>query len=160
MTSVLTQTMTIRPIADGDLDTIVELNQDALEGVGPLDRERTAELVAMAHQALVLEDDGDIAGFVITLAPGAPYDSSRYDWFEARLEDYVYLDRIVVSANHRRKGVASRLYDAIEGDKPIALEVYDHNEGSLAFHEGRGFRRVGELDEGGPVNIMMVRPAS
>lgn len=155
----MTETTTIRPITDADLGTIVELNQDALEGVGPLDVDGAAALVDMAHQALVMEDDGDIAGFVITLPTDAPYDSSRYRWFEDRLEDYVYLDRIVVSADHRRKGVASKLYDAIEGDLPIALEVYDHNEASLAFHDGRGFRKVGELTEDGPTNIMMVRPA-
>jgi predicted GNAT superfamily acetyltransferase len=156
----MTETTTIRPITDADLPTIVDLNQDALEGVGPLDLDSAAALVDLADQALVMEDDGDIAGFVITLPPDTPYDSSRYRWFEDRLEDYVYLDRIVVSADHRRKGVASRLYDAVEGERPIALEVYDHNEGSLAFHAGRGFRKVGELTEDGPTNIMMVRPAA
>lgn len=159
MSPVLTQTTTIRPITDSDLDTIVDLNQNALEGVGPLDRAKAAELVAMADQALVMEDDGDIAGFVITLPPGVDYDSSRYHWFDGYFDtdDYVYLDRIVVSADHRRKGVASRLYEAIERDKPIGLEVYDHNDGSLAFHGGRGFREVGVLAENGLVNVMMVR---
>ena len=162
MSPVLTQTTTIRPITDEDLDTIVEINQDALEGVGPLDRAATAALVEMADDALVMTDEGDIAGFVITLPPGAAYDSSRYRWFDTYFEtsEYVYLDRIVVSADHRRKGVASKLYDAIEDEKPIGLEVYDHNDASLAFHSGRGFEEVGVLAEGGPTNIMMVRPGS
>lgn len=151
-------TMTLREIRTEDLDTVVEINQTALEGVGPLDRESLALLVKQADQALVLDDEGDIAGFVITLPTGATYDSSRYDWFEQRLEHYVYLDRIVVAQDHRRQGVASRLYDEIEGDEPIALEVYEDNEASLAFHRGRGFQPVGTMEHDGTTNVMFVRP--
>ena len=141
-----------------DFDTIVHLNQNALEGVGPLDNESLSLLVKMSDQALVAEDSGDIAGFVITLPPGAEYDSSRYRWFEDKLvDDYVYLDRIVVSDEHRRKGVASKLYEEIEGDTPVALEVYETNDVSLAFHESRGFEPVGELEHDGKVNLMLVR---
>ncbi len=141
-----------------DFDTIVHLNQNALEGVGPLDNESLSLLVKMSDQALVAEDDGDIAGFVITLPPGAEYDSSRYRWFEDKLvDDYVYLDRIVVSDEHRRKGVASKLYEEIEGDAPVALEVYDTNDVSLAFHESRGFEEVGALTHEGKTNLMLVR---
>ncbi len=149
----------IRNMTHNDFDSIVELNQNALEGVGPLDNESLSLLVKMADQALVVDEgDGDIAGFVITVPPGAEYDSSRYRWFEDKLvEDYVYLDRIVVSEDHRREGVASRLYEEIEADLPIALEVYDTNDVSIAFHESRGFESVGELEHQGKVNLMLVR---
>ena len=141
-----------------DFDSIVHLNQNALEGVGPLDNESLSLLVKMSDRALVAEDDGDIAGFVITLPPGAEYDSSRYRWFEDKLvDDYVYLDRIVVSDEHRRKGVASKLYEEIEGDAPVALEVYETNDVSLAFHESRGFEEVGALTHDGKTNLMLVR---
>lgn len=149
----------IRDMTHTDFDSIVHLNQNALEGVGPLDRESLSLLVKMADQALVVEEsDGDIAGFVITVPPGAEYDSSRYRWFEDTLvDDYVYLDRIVVSEDHRREGVASRLYEEIEADLPIALEVYETNDVSLAFHESRGFAEVGSLDHDGKTNLMLVR---
>jgi uncharacterized protein len=149
----------IRDMTHQDFDSIVDLNQNALEGVGPLDNESLSLLVKMSDQALVVDHgDGDIAGFVITLPPGAEYDSSRYRWFEDKLVDnYVYLDRIVVSDDHRREGVASRLYDEVEGELPIALEVYDTNDVSLAFHESRGFEEVGALTSNGTTNLMMVR---
>ncbi len=142
-----------------DFDSIVHLNQNALEGVGPFDNESLSLLVKMADQALVVDHgDGDIAGFVITVPPGAEYDSSRYRWFEDKLsDDYVYLDRIVVSEDHRREGVASKLYEEIEADLPIALEVYETNDVSLAFHESRGFEEVGSLDHNGKTNLMLVR---
>ncbi len=149
----------IRDMTHSDFDTIVHLNQTALEGVGPLDNESLSALVEMADQALVVDHgDGDIAGFVITVPPGAEYDSSRYRWFEDKLvDDYVYLDRIVVAEDHRREGVASTLYDEIEADVPIALEVYDTNDVSLAFHQSRGFEEVGSLDHNGKTNLMLVR---
>lgn len=148
----------IREMTHSDFDSIVHLNQNALEGVGPLDNESLSLLVKMSDQALVVDHDGDIAGFVITLPPGAEYDSSRYRWFEDELvDDYVYLDRIVVSQDHRRKGVASKLYQEIEGDAPVALEVYETNDVSLAFHESRGFEEVGALTHDGKTNLMMVR---
>uniref|UniRef100_UPI002FC7A9BC GNAT family N-acetyltransferase n=1 Tax=Aeromicrobium sp. TaxID=1871063 RepID=UPI002FC7A9BC len=124
----------------------------------PLDNESLSLLVKMSDQALVADRDGDIAGFVITLPPGAEYDSSRYRWFEDKLvDDYVYLDRIVVSDEHRRAGVASSLYEEVEGDLPIALEVYETNDVSLAFHESRGFEEVGALTDNGKTNLMLVR---
>jgi uncharacterized protein len=149
----------IRDMTHHDVDSIVHLNQNALEGVGPLDNESLSLLVKMSDQALVVDHgDGDIAGFVITLPPGAEYDSSRYRWFEDKLVDnYVYLDRIVVSHDHRREGVASRLYEEVEGELPIALEVYETNDVSLAFHESRGFEEVGALTSNGTTNLMMVR---
>jgi predicted GNAT superfamily acetyltransferase len=140
----MSRAMTIRDMTHQDFDSIVELNQNALEGVGPLDNESLSLLVKMADQALVL--------------PGAEYDSSRYRWFEDKLvDDYVYLDRIVVSQDHRREGVASKLYEEIEAELPIALEVYQTNDVSLAFHESRGFEPVGELTHDGKVNLMLVR---
>jgi predicted GNAT superfamily acetyltransferase len=148
----------IREMTHSDFDSIVHLNQNALEGVGPLDNESLSLLVKMSDQALVVDDEGDIAGFVITLPPGTEYDSSRYRWFEDKLVDnYVYLDRIVVSDEHRREGVASRLYEEVEGELPIALEVYETNDVSLAFHESRGFEEVGALTDNGTTNLMLVR---
>ncbi len=147
----------IRPIEHHDLDTVVDLNQAALEGVGPLDYESLALLVKQSDQALVLDDGGQVGGFVITLPTGATYDSSRYEWFEDRLDEYVYLDRIVVAETHRRQGVASRLYDAVESDLPVALEVYDTNEPSLEFHRRRGYHKVGELKHGGKRNLMLLK---
>lgn len=147
----------IRPIEHHDLDAIVDLNQAALEGVGPLDYESAALLVKQSDQALVLDDGGQVGGFVITLPTGATYESSRYEWFEDRLEEFVYLDRIVVAETHRRQGVASRLYDAVEAELPVALEVYDTNEPSLEFHRRRGYRKVGELKHAGKRNLMLLK---
>lgn len=154
--------MHIRPIADADLQTILTLNQSALEGVGSLDTIRLESLMNWADQALLAHaDDGTITGFVITVAPGADYGSLNYRWFGQQLGDgFTYLDRIVVSAQHRRTGVASLLYDQIEAELPVALEIYDDNAVSLAFHAARGYRVTGHLEHGGHRNVMLVRKAN
>jgi predicted GNAT superfamily acetyltransferase len=149
----------IRSMKHPDHDQILDLNQGALHAMGPLDHEDLALLVKKADQALVAEADGDVAGFVITLPADADHDSSRFRWFAERYDDFVYLDRVVVSPDHRREGVGSELYDQLPSDVPVALEVYETNQASLAFHAARGFRRVGELAHEGTVNVMMLRPA-
>lgn len=141
----MTCDMEIRPIEPTDFDAILSLNQGALDGVGPLDMERLEWIVSLADQVLVADIDGAIGGFVVTMTPGTAYYSPYYAWFEERFDDYCYLDRIVVSPAHRRRGIASRLYDEIEQDLPVALEVYAEppNVPSLAFHAARGYQEVG-----------------
>ncbi|MCL2541085.1 MAG: GNAT family N-acetyltransferase [Nocardioidaceae bacterium] len=150
----------IRSIEQSDHDQILDLNQNALDAVGSLDNEDLSLLVKKADQAIVVDTDGDVAGFVITLPQDADYDSSRFRWFADRYDEFVYLDRVIVSPDHRREGVGSKLYDELPEDVPVALEVYEHNDTSLKFHRSLGFRRVGELEHNGTVNVMMLRPAS
>lgn len=152
--------MQIRTMASSDLDTVLGLNQGALEGVGTLDADRLQWLVGLADQALVADVDGDIGGFVITIAPATAYDSANYRWFEERFDSHCYLDRIVVAPTHRRLGIASMLYDRIEQTLPVTLEVYAEppNEPSLAFHAARGYEEIGRLPQvNGKVAAMFVK---
>lgn len=150
----------IRSMEYSDHDQILDLNQRSLHAVGPLDHEDLSMLVKQADQALVADADGDVAGFVITLPPDADYESSRFRWFQERYDDFVYLDRVIVSPDHRREGVGSELYAQLPDDVPVALEVYETNDASLAFHESLGFEPVGELEHDGKINVMMLRPAA
>ncbi len=143
--------MEIRPLEAHDLDAILALNQAALDAVGPLDAERLAWLVDLAARALVADDNGVIAGFVITVAAGTPYESINYRWFEERFDEHTYLDRVVIAAEYRRTGLGSRLYEAIEAGAtgPVTLEVYavPPNADSLAFHAARGYVEVGQVPQ-------------
>jgi predicted GNAT superfamily acetyltransferase len=153
--------MQIRTMASTDLDTVLTLNQGALDGVGPLDAERLRWIVGLADRALVADVDGDIGGFIITIAPGTAYDSPNYRWFEERFDSHCYLDRIVVARTHRRMGLASRLYDEIERTTlPVTLEVYSEppNGPSLAFHAARGYEEIGRVPQAnGKVAAMFVK---
>jgi predicted GNAT superfamily acetyltransferase len=151
----------IRPMRVDDLERILELNQSAVEGVASVDLATLHAIFELADDALVaLDDDGQISGFVITVAKDQPYWSPNYAWFAANVDGpYVYLDRIVVRADQRRTGIASALYARVEAHGAVALEVYAENDVSLAFHGSRGFVSVGTYEHSGHVNVMMVRPA-
>ena len=51
---------------------------------------------------------------LVTLRPGALYDSVNYRWFCENFDDFLYLDRIMVSDHARRRGIATLVYDAME----------------------------------------------
>lgn len=153
-------TVVLRPGRPTDLDAILTLNQGALEGVGTLEPDELVRLVDMADRTLVATDEGDVAGFAITLAPGSDYASINYRWFEKRFTQHRYLDRIVIAPAYRRRGIASRLYDDLEGPLPVTLEVYVEppNVPSLAFHAARGYEEIGRLPQAnGKIAAMLIK---
>jgi predicted GNAT superfamily acetyltransferase len=120
------------------------------DGQNPLDEQRPEWILALMHLGLAVEHEGE----VVAIAPGTPYDSRNYRWFAARFERFLYLDRIVVTGPFRRRGIATRLYDAME----IAAHSFDRmvcdvnilppNQASLEFHDAREYREVGRLTHG------------
>ena len=145
--------MLVRPLALHDLADVLALNNASVPEVNELDAAEVARLAALAEVALVVEIDGHFAGFCWTIGPGQPYDSLNYTWFSARYTDFAYLDRIAVSVDFRRFGVGRALYAELvrrfAGVRPVILcevNVRPRNEVSLRFHEGLGFREVGQQD--------------
>lgn len=154
---------TLRPYLPGDAGAVLALNQSHLDAVGPLDVGRQAWLMSLAD-CLIADVAGDVAGFVVTLAPGTAYDSANYRWFEAAYDDFAYLDRVVVSDAHQRRGIGSLLYHAVEERARtrgrMTLEVYAEppNVASLTFHAARGYVEVGRLVQGnGTVAAMFAK---
>ncbi|MEM9781910.1 MAG: GNAT family N-acetyltransferase [Pseudomonadota bacterium] len=91
------------------------------------------------------------AGFMIAMAPDAAYDSPNYLWFRQGPADFAYVDRVVVDAAARGRGIARALYGDLaararaSGLRRIVCEVNSAppNPGSDAFHERLGFQVVG-----------------
>ncbi|GGI08779.1 GNAT family N-acetyltransferase [Egicoccus halophilus] len=143
--------MHLRPAADGDLEAMLARNAAEVPDVGPLTRPGLVALLAQCELALVAVDDDGLLGLVLALAPGSDYASPNYRFFEDRGSDHLYVDRVAVAPRARRRGVASRLYDAVEeraratGRAEVTCEVNVEppNEVSLAFHRARGFVEVG-----------------
>ena len=89
--------------------------------------------------------------FLLAFAPGAPYDSVNYRWFDARYADFLYVDRIVVAEDARGLGLASRLYRDLfrharaqgYGRVVCEFDVDPPNPASERFHRGFGFAEVG-----------------
>ena len=154
----------LRPYRPADLDALVAVNDGAYPAVPITPAAELAELIAMSRLTLVA-DDGDVAGFIVVLAPGQPYASENYAWFSARSSDFLYVDRIVLAPRLQGQGVGPRLYAAVEeaaradGATEITCEVNlrPPNPGSLAFHSRLGFVEVGrQVTKGGATEVALL----
>ena len=156
----------LRPLLPGDLPTVAALNDAEVPRVSPLGEAGLQALLPACDLSLLAEDaGGNLAGFVLAIAPGEAYDSVNYRWFETRGTDHLYVDRIVTAVTHRRRGVAARLSGAVEqrarvtGRREVTCEVNvrPRNDASLAFHLARGFVEVGRQDTtGGTITVALM----
>jgi predicted GNAT superfamily acetyltransferase len=144
--------MLLRTLAHSDRPAVLALNQASVSELSALDAERLDNLLAIARRALVVESDGVVIAFALAMAPASGYESLNYRWFQQRFERFLYLDRIAVAAGHRRRGAGALLYEDMEdaagefGRMVCDVNIEPPNDPSLAFHERRGYRRIGRLE--------------
>jgi len=160
----------LRPYRDRDLDALVAVNDAAYPAVPITPAAELAELIGMSSVAVVV-DDGAAAGFVLGMPPGLAYQSENYLFFSARARElgttFVYVDRIVLAAHLRGRGLGPQLYEAVfdEARRVGAHEVLCEvnleppNPGSLAFHTRLGFVEVGRQSTKGGANVVALLAA-
>jgi uncharacterized protein len=133
-----------------DLNGILALSALHEEETSPLDEVKLSAMLKEAfHHAII--GDGSL-GYLIAFDQDAAYDSVNFRWFQSRFDRFVYVDRIVVAASERGKGVAKRFYEELfavaraSGHHRIVAEINvdPPNPGSLAFHDRIGFVEVGQ----------------
>jgi len=141
----------IRPAGVADFDVILALNEESVAALSPLTFGRLSALHAQAARHCVVEDDGAVVAFVLALRESADYDSPNFQWFVARYDRFLYVDRIVVSGNAQARGAGTQLYrDLFEFAAASSVELitceYDldpPNPRSQRFHARFGFAEVG-----------------
>jgi hypothetical protein len=127
---------------------LLTLNNEHAQELSPLTPERLAQLV---RQACFARRIGPADAFLLAFEQDADYDSPNFLWFRERYPRFVYIDRIVVAASARGRGLARLLYcelfeqAARAGHGQIGCEVNSDppNPGSDAFHAVLGFTEVG-----------------
>ena len=143
--------MLIRDAAAADFPAVLALNAESERFLSPMDAPRLEKLHRLARYHRVVEIDSVIAAFLLAFREGAAYDSPNYRWFAERYASFVYIDRVVVSAAERGKGLGVALYRDVfafarrAGIGPVTCEfdVEPPNEASRRFHARFGFREVG-----------------
>jgi predicted GNAT superfamily acetyltransferase len=158
--------MLLREYRTDDLEAVHAINNASYPAVANETLEVLGHIGAESMIALIADVDGEVAGFCFVLAPGADYDSMNYQWFSERYADFVYLDRVALSAPFHRRGIGRAMYAEVERlaaerrptatDFTLEVNLRPRNDQSLAFHAQLGFVEVGqqETDYGALVSLM------
>lgn len=162
--------LTIRQAIKADFDAIVASNRADVSHTSTMDRERLARLHAIAGYHKVAIVDGVVAAFLLAMHHDCGYVNDNFAWFAARFGTFLYIDRIVVGATHRRLGVGALLYQDVfahakaNGISTVTCEynIVPPNEPSRIFHQSFGFREAGRrwLENGTKQVSMQVAEAS
>ena len=154
----------IRDVSAADLPSVLALNEQSVPSMNSLTMERMRWFADTAAYFRVAEISGSMAGFLICMAPEAPYRSPNFLWLRERYRDFLYIDRIAVATRFRRRGIAGTLYrdaaaTASSRYRMLACEVNlrPRNPESLRFHERYGFQSVGTQDHGNVEVQYMIR---
>jgi len=110
-----------------------------------------ARLEALLQVAFYARQIGEAEAFLLAFDQRARYESVNYLWFCQRYRQFVYIDRVVVSALMRGRGYARALYANLfacarqRGYTLVVCEVNSNppNPLSDAFHATMGFTEVG-----------------
>ena len=106
----------------------------AEELIGPRRAQPFTEAALDRRQLLVASDDGDVVGCL----------AYATDWFNC-----TFVSLVVVKADHRRKGIARRLYRAVEaesGSPRLFSSTEETNAASIRMHSALGFTASGYVD--------------
>ncbi|MFI5691120.1 GNAT family N-acetyltransferase [Kribbella sp. NPDC051586] len=140
-----------------DYGAVLALNSAAIGLVDPLGPDRLDWLRLIAAHAAVIDVDDEPAGFLLTFTPGSAYDGLEFDWFTQTYADrFLLIERIVVAPEHRREGIGSQVYRAIERaakpfDRAVArVRSHPLDASGLSFHTARGYTEIAKqrLPEG------------
>ncbi|MGE3332324.1 MAG: GNAT family N-acetyltransferase [Rhodospirillaceae bacterium] len=143
--------MILAPISTIPEAAVLALNNLNAQELSWLELPGLRSIVAQAFYAKAV---GNLDAFLLALDHTATYDSPNYAWLKARYARFVYVDRIVVAASARGRGLARMLYEDLfqetrsAGFDLVVCEVNSvpPNPGSDAFHASLGFAEVGRAE--------------
>ncbi|MTA29152.1 MAG: GNAT family N-acetyltransferase [Actinobacteria bacterium] len=147
-----------------DLEVVHAINEENVPAVGQETFDDLRAIFGVCSINLVAEIDGRVRGFCMVMPPGVDYGSPNYLYFCDRHEDFVYLDRVAITADSQGRGIGPMLYREVERRTTapwFALEVnvQPPNEGSLRFHAREGFVEVDQLEtRPGKIVSLMMKP--
>jgi uncharacterized protein len=139
----------VRRLGELDLADLLALNNDHAVELSLVTPESFRALLAEAWLALAPPDN---AALLLVFDQDAAIEGPNFSWFKARYARFIYIDRVVVAAAARGRGLARQLYEkafaagAAAGYDMIGCEVNldPPNPASDAFHAAMGFAEVGQ----------------
>jgi uncharacterized protein len=147
----------IREANEADFSAVVALNTAEVRHTSPMDEARLRQLDDLASYHKVATVDGAVAAFLLVMEKGCGYANENFEWFAARYEAFLYVDRIVVGSDYQGLRVGTLLYQdlfdhaRVQGIATVTCEynLVPPNVPSRLFHEKFGFHQVGSQWLGG-----------
>lgn len=156
--------MRIRKANTKDISEILKLNEKEVPHVGSIRRKDFLKFLEIASNFIVMDIEGEIAGFMISLREGADYGSVNYKFFKNHYEKFEYVDRIVIKEEFKGKGLGRKLYEFLFHNNETHLvccevNLKPENPDSMAFHEKLGFKEKSKMitEDGKKMVSMLVR---
>jgi len=140
----------LAPPFDGGLfKSLLALNNAHAE---ELSYKTAGDLLALFHAASHVRAEAAGLALFVAFDDGCSYDNPNFAWFRSRYSRFYYIDRVVVDAAARGRGLARLLYDDLErrarreGRERLVCEINASppNPQSDSFHCALGFVPVGE----------------
>ena len=143
--------ISIRDANQADFAAVAALNAAEVRHTSPMDETRLRHLDALASYHKVATVDGAVAAFLLVMKDGCGYVNENFEWFAARYDAFLYVDRIVVGSDYQGLRLGTLLYQDLfdyarsNGVATIACEynLVPPNEPSRRFHDKFGFHQVG-----------------
>lgn len=140
----------IRAATADDFADILVLNAAEVQQTSAMDAQKLRDLDALSTYHKVAEVDGEVAGFLLAIREDTAYQSENYRWFTARFPQFIYVDRIVVSAAFAGLKIGSLLYQDLfvfAGTSGIGMITCEYNIqppnlASKKFHDKFGFIEI------------------
>lgn len=135
------------PVGD-DLPALLALNNaHAVE----LSWQEPDAFARLLERACFVRCIGAADALLVAFDQDAEYDNPNFAWLAARYPRFVYIDRVVVAARARGRGLARRLYEelaanALASDQQCLvceINADPPNPASESFHRGLGFAPIG-----------------
>ena len=156
--------MQLRELRSKDIPLVWKINEQGLPGTGKVSQQEIVELLHIAELTIGAFEGEQLVGFVLCFLPRTDYASLNYAWFNQRYQEFLYVDRIAVSENHRNQTIGSLLYQQVisyakQYNYPIAAEVSLNppNPGSMRFHHRFNFTEIGVFNQQSKSVTMMMR---
>ena len=145
-----------QPIDSKSLEDMWAINQANIPEVGSIPTiEEFQKLTLLSSHIIVVQDDTEMAGFIILMREDQDYHSLNYQFLINKFDHFLYVDRVAIKDGFRRQGLGKKIYDEVFNiAKILSIDVCcevntaPRNDPSLAFHNQYGFKEVGEKDFG------------
>lgn len=140
----------IRVATPEDFADILALNEAEVQQTSAMDEQKLHQLVSLSTYHKVAVVNGQVAAFLLAMRENTAYQSENYRWFATRFPQFIYVDRIVVSAKFSGLKIGSLLYADLfdfaraQGISMLTCEynIQPPNLASKKFHDKFGFVEI------------------